>query len=105
MGAYDERSTIATFSNYGKCVGIMAPGKNIMSLASGGGAMMMSGTSMAAPIVAGLWSLFPQLNRTELLVKYTASGKVTGQIFDTPNLSASLPDQGQCKPRGLRFLI
>jgi hypothetical protein len=44
-------------SNYGSAVHIAAPGKNVMSSISGGRMGLMSGTSQAAPLVAGAASL------------------------------------------------
>lgn len=47
----DDR--FATYSNYGAVVDIAAPGSCIVSTARGGGLVEKSGTSMAAPHVAG----------------------------------------------------
>jgi len=48
----------ASFSNYGECVDIWAPGVNILSTQLGGGVTTKSGTSMAAPHVAGGAALY-----------------------------------------------
>ncbi|KAI8855224.1 peptidase S8/S53 domain-containing protein [Chytridium lagenaria] len=54
-GATDENDILATFSNFGDCVSILAPGKNIPSVhaESIDGYISLSGTSMASPHVAG----------------------------------------------------
>jgi serine protease len=51
--ATDQADDEASWSNYGTCVDIWAPGVNIVSTKLGGGTTTMSGTSMASPHVAG----------------------------------------------------
>jgi subtilisin family serine protease len=48
----------ASFSNYGKCVDIWAPGVGIPSTQLGGGITTKAGTSMAAPHVSGGAALY-----------------------------------------------
>ena len=48
----------ASWSNYGPCVDVWAPGASILSTRKGGGTTTMSGTSMAAPHVGGGAALF-----------------------------------------------
>ena len=47
-----------SWSNYGSCVDIWAPGVNVLSTRRGGGTTTMSGTSMASPHVAGSAALY-----------------------------------------------
>lgn len=55
VSAIDEADTFAYFSNYGNPpVDFAAPGVAILSTKKGGGTVAYSGTSMAAPHVAGL---------------------------------------------------
>ena len=53
VGATDLRDGRASFSNYGECVDIWAPGVMIASASHKGGFTFLQGTSMAAPHVAG----------------------------------------------------
>jgi len=59
VGASDESNTRAGFSNYGECNAIFAPGVRTVSAShtSDTGSSSKSGTSMAAPLVAGVTAL------------------------------------------------
>lgn len=58
VAATDIANKEASFSNYGSCVDLWAPGVNITSTGNSGGIGPMSGTSMAAPHVTGAAALY-----------------------------------------------
>ncbi len=79
VGALQNYSGLAksTFSNYGVSVDVFAPGSNIYSLAPNNQYATKSGTSMAAPHVAGVVALMrsqsPQLNPAQIQGRLTYS--------------------------------
>lgn len=58
VGATTQTDGVATFSNYGPCVSLFAPGQDIVSAKLGGGSVAKSGTSMASPHAAGVALLY-----------------------------------------------
>ena len=94
VGATDSNDNAASFSNFGTCLDLYAPGVDILSAgnSSDNGTETMSGTSMASPHVAGAAALYLETHPTataqqvrDALVDAAASGKVTGAPAGSPN--------------------
>jgi len=95
VGATSSTDAFASFSNYGTCVDINAPGVSITSAwyNTNTATNTISGTSMAAPHVAGGAALYLSLNTAatpaqvgSALTTNATSGKITGLPAGTPNL-------------------
>ena len=56
--ATDSNNREASFSNFGSCVDVWAPGVSVLSTKNGGGTVTYSGTSMASPHVGGAGALY-----------------------------------------------
>ncbi|MGI9527263.1 MAG: S8 family peptidase [Weeksellaceae bacterium] len=77
----------ASFSNFGKKqVDIFAPGLEIYATTPENTYRYLQGTSMAAPVVAGVgalvWSYFPRLSAEELREVLIESGNVNNDLVD-----------------------
>lgn len=62
VAATDSAEREASWSNFGSCVDIWAPGVSILSTRKGGRTTTMSGTSMASPHAAGGGALYLSLD-------------------------------------------
>jgi subtilisin family serine protease len=62
VAATNKQDEETSWSNFGPCVDIWAPGDLILSTRNGGGTTTMSGTSMAAPHIGGGGALYLSRN-------------------------------------------
>ena len=94
VGASTSSDTKASYSNYGACVDIFAPGSSITSAwhSSTTASATMSGTSMASPAVVGVAALALQANPAatpaavaKYLVDKASTNKLSGLDANSPN--------------------
>lgn len=92
VGAIGEDNQMASYSNFGDTVDILAPGSGIISASRWGGTSVKSGTSMASPLVAGVVASYLSLQKytpeqmKSLLVDQSKKGNVKKtKLKGTPN--------------------
>lgn len=86
VSALDSNGCLTSFSNYGSPVDFAAPGLSVVSLRLGGGVSTKSGTSMAAPHVAGLiasgWDPSAALGNDKVPDRTVCGYEPTGDVHE-----------------------
>ncbi|MGW0807061.1 S8 family peptidase [Nonomuraea sp. NPDC002799] len=105
VGATDDADALATFTNRGSLLDLFAPGVNVTSAVPDDGYGVKSGTSMAAPHVAGMFALMKQaypaftvaqslqrLQTTGTAIQYNSGGTpMTTPRIDAERATAGAP--------------
>ena len=93
VGSLSNNLNASSFSNYGSCVDIYAPGSGITSLWLGSGTATISGTSMASPHAAGVAALYIAANPAKTAAEVTAAITGAGNVncgTCSPNLTLNI---------------
>ena len=98
-----QKRLVTSYSNWGACVDIYAPGDEIASSSISSRSVIESGTSMATPFVSGLLAYFLSLHPEgsseyaqkvdpivlkKRIIAYGTKGKLTGLHGESPNILA-----------------
>jgi subtilisin len=78
VGSTTKADVMSSFSNAAPFLSLLAPGESIVSSVPGGGFASLSGTSLAAPHVAGAWAVLKQRRPGASVAEIRAALRGTG---------------------------
>lgn len=81
VGATTKSDAVASFSNSAGILSLLAPGAEINASVPGGGYQKLSGTSMAAPHVAGAWAVLKSKKPGATVEEIANALKSTGKLI------------------------
>ena len=93
VAASDISDASASFTNFGRCVDLYAPGVSITSTWLGNGTNTISGTSMASPHVAGVAALYKSTfgdAASATVASYITSNATPGVLSGVPRKTPNL---------------
>jgi subtilisin family serine protease len=95
VAASDDADRFASFSSYGSCVDLSAPGTNINTAWIGGTTALHNGggTSFSSPHVAGIAALYLQVNRTATPAQVSAAIVSNATTNALGNVPANTPNK------------
>ena len=82
VGATTNSDELAIFTNVASFIDLLAPGMAVVSSVPGGGTAAFSGTSMAAPHVAGAWAIYGQMAPAATVAETLAVFQSTGVVVN-----------------------
>lgn len=97
VGATDSNDARASFSDYGPCVDLFAPGQDVLTAGGWDDAatIFYSGTSFSAPYAAGVAAMYLQMNPT------AGPDELRWAVLNS--VSPVVPDEGLGSPAGLLY--
>ncbi|NCC28162.1 MAG: hypothetical protein EOM22_08465 [Gammaproteobacteria bacterium] len=106
VGSTTKQDVVSSFSNSASFLDLLAPGSSIQSSVPASGYATKSGTSMAAPHVAGAWAVLDQVKSTATVDEVLNALMTTGQpIIDTrPGADSRIKPRIQVDEAVLRLL-
>lgn len=100
VGNTTDADAIASTSNVASFLDLLAPGSEITSAFPGGSEVTESGTSMAAPHVAGAWAVLRQAQPEATVDELLAALRLTATVVNDQRPAENPPPPGRVLPAG-----